>query len=639
MYQSGDRPARPARPGRARRRATTRCRTSPSPIPRSPASGMTEQQARDAGLTVRVGSTPARAVLARLHPRPRRPRPDQGRRGRRPRRARRRHRRRARPAARSSGSSPSPCTPRCRSTTLHDDDLRLPDLPPRHRDRAGGPVVSDRRATRAARAGRAAATGSTAPPRPVWSPSASCTCSSAGWPSSSPSATARAARRQPGRDASSSPQQPFGTALVWAVAVGMVLLVVWRGLEAAVGYRDEPTTPSGCASGSSRPARPSSTPSSPSAPFKVATGSGGSGRARARRHRLDHRQADGPARRPGARRRGRARRHRRRRRAAGRWPGASPTSSSSTARAAPATPGTAYRVLGRAGHVAKGIALGVVGGLFLYAAVTHEAEEVRRARPGAAHGARAAVRPGAARRDRARASRPTGCSASPGPATSTAERSPTAAVGPGRACRQGHHATCRTTTLPAPRRRRVVTPFSRRPHDRPPPHRPGETDATATSDRLYTPEELEAYARQQAAAPGPRRRRRPVRPTRSPTRSPARSGRPLPTRLRARPRPAPVGGPGRPRRAPGRPAPAPAGPVARTPRRVRRRRPAAGGTAGRAAPAPPAAPPACRRRPAALRARPPRRPAPPAAPPPSRRPPAERRRQPPGGRAPTSAGS
>ena len=76
--------------------------------------GMTEAQARDAGLTVRTGIHQAGGVLPRLHARPRRPRPGQGRRGRRPGRAGRRHRRSARPAARSSASSPSRCTPRCR---------------------------------------------------------------------------------------------------------------------------------------------------------------------------------------------------------------------------------------------------------------------------------------------------------------------------------------------------------------------------------------------------------------------------------------------------------------------------------------------------------------------------------------------
>lgn len=34
-------------------------------------------------------------------------------------------------------------------------------------------------------------------------------------------------------------QQPFGKVLVWAVALGMLLLVVWRVLEAAFGHREE----------------------------------------------------------------------------------------------------------------------------------------------------------------------------------------------------------------------------------------------------------------------------------------------------------------------------------------------------------------------------------------------------------------
>ena len=34
-------------------------------------------------------------------------------------------------------------------------------------------------------------------------------------------------------------EQPFGQALVWALAVGMFLLAVWQVLEAIFGYRDE----------------------------------------------------------------------------------------------------------------------------------------------------------------------------------------------------------------------------------------------------------------------------------------------------------------------------------------------------------------------------------------------------------------
>ena len=34
-------------------------------------------------------------------------------------------------------------------------------------------------------------------------------------------------------------QQPFGQVLVWLIAVGMLLLVLWRLLEAVAGHRDE----------------------------------------------------------------------------------------------------------------------------------------------------------------------------------------------------------------------------------------------------------------------------------------------------------------------------------------------------------------------------------------------------------------
>ncbi|MEN8674419.1 DUF1206 domain-containing protein, partial [Nocardioides sp.] len=34
-------------------------------------------------------------------------------------------------------------------------------------------------------------------------------------------------------------QQPYGEALVWLIAVGMILLVLWRLIEAALGYRDK----------------------------------------------------------------------------------------------------------------------------------------------------------------------------------------------------------------------------------------------------------------------------------------------------------------------------------------------------------------------------------------------------------------
>ena len=34
-------------------------------------------------------------------------------------------------------------------------------------------------------------------------------------------------------------EQPFGTILIWLIAIGMFLLVLWRLLEAALGHEDE----------------------------------------------------------------------------------------------------------------------------------------------------------------------------------------------------------------------------------------------------------------------------------------------------------------------------------------------------------------------------------------------------------------
>jgi hypothetical protein len=37
-------------------------------------------------------------------------------------------------------------------------------------------------------------------------------------------------------------QQPFGGVLIWLVSLGMFLLVLWKGLDAAVGHREEQDT-------------------------------------------------------------------------------------------------------------------------------------------------------------------------------------------------------------------------------------------------------------------------------------------------------------------------------------------------------------------------------------------------------------
>ena len=72
-------------------------------------------------------------------------------------------------------------------------------------------------------------------------------------------------------------QQPFGGTLVWLVAFGMVLLVIWRLLEAALGHRDE--------EGSKRMRKRAVSAGKAAiygavgiSAFKVATGSGSSGK-------------------------------------------------------------------------------------------------------------------------------------------------------------------------------------------------------------------------------------------------------------------------------------------------------------------------------------------------------------------------
>ena len=103
--------------------------------PEAAAVGMTEQEARDAGLSVRVGLDRAGDVVARLAARSRRPRTDQGGRGRRPRGPRGRHRRR--PLGRRDPRLPGRRGARSGAGGhAAQHDLRLPDLPPRDRDGA-----------------------------------------------------------------------------------------------------------------------------------------------------------------------------------------------------------------------------------------------------------------------------------------------------------------------------------------------------------------------------------------------------------------------------------------------------------------------------------------------------------------------
>ncbi|WP_137121849.1 DUF1206 domain-containing protein [Segeticoccus rhizosphaerae] len=164
-------------------------------------------------------------------------------------------------------------------------------------------------------------------------------------------------------------QQPWGTALVWAVAIGMTLLVIWQLVEAAVGHREK--------DGAGRVLHRLASVGKAivygaiaASAYQVALGSGSSGGGT---DSATARLMDLPAGQlivglvalaiaaigvglivygvqdrfvehlDGAGRRG--------------------------------STGTVYRWFGRIGYCAKGVALLVVAGLFGYAAVTHEAKK------------------------------------------------------------------------------------------------------------------------------------------------------------------------------------------------------------------------------------------------------------------------
>lgn len=160
-------------------------------------------------------------------------------------------------------------------------------------------------------------------------------------------------------------EQPFGRALVWAVAIGMVFLVLWRLLEGARGHQDADEDERRWLRVGSLGKAVVYGALAVSA-FKVAVGSGGSGGGRSTTARL----MDLPAG-PwivGAVglailgyglnqvRRGFTEKYREHLTAEGRSGDA----------------GTAYLLLGKVGYVAKGASIGVVGILFCYAATSHD---------------------------------------------------------------------------------------------------------------------------------------------------------------------------------------------------------------------------------------------------------------------------
>ncbi len=169
-------------------------------------------------------------------------------------------------------------------------------------------------------------------------------------------------------------EQPLGTALVWLVAVGMLLMVLWRGIEAAVGYREETEdkkrlrkrlVSAGKAVVYLAIAISAITVATSSSGSSGGGGGGGGGTdsTTAKIMELPGGQllvgaiglgviAVGVAMFVAAYKESYLKRL--------------------DGQGNAGNQGKATRVLGRVGHVAKGIALLVVGGLFVYAAATHE---------------------------------------------------------------------------------------------------------------------------------------------------------------------------------------------------------------------------------------------------------------------------
>jgi hypothetical protein len=164
-------------------------------------------------------------------------------------------------------------------------------------------------------------------------------------------------------------QKPFGETMVWAVAVGMFLLVLWRLIEAVFGHREE--------EGSDR-VRKRATSGLKALIYgavgvtavRVAAGSGGSGKGS---RGMTAELMDLPG---------------------GQWLvvavgvaivgyGANTAWRGWTEKFAEhletegkvGNRGAAYLLFGQVGYIAKGVSLAIVGGLFCYAGLTHEANK------------------------------------------------------------------------------------------------------------------------------------------------------------------------------------------------------------------------------------------------------------------------
>jgi Domain of Unknown Function (DUF1206) len=165
-------------------------------------------------------------------------------------------------------------------------------------------------------------------------------------------------------------QQPFGGVLIWVISIGMFLLVIWQGLEAAFGHRDE--------EGGTRVAKRLSSAGKAVvyavvgvSGIKVATGSGSSGGKGQDTMTAKLMDMTGGQLIVGV---------------IGlaiigygiyqivqAWTEKFAKKLDGEGRSGKS--GTAYIAFGKAGYAARGVAFVIVGGLFGYAAVTHDAKK------------------------------------------------------------------------------------------------------------------------------------------------------------------------------------------------------------------------------------------------------------------------
>jgi len=165
-------------------------------------------------------------------------------------------------------------------------------------------------------------------------------------------------------------QQPFGEVLVWVVVVGMVFLVAWKGLEAVVGHRDEQDDAKRARTRVMSAFKAVLYAAVAVSGFSVAThsSSGGSSQTTWTATVMD-------------------------------WPGGrllvgaiglaiigyggyqvwtawtEEFAEKLDAEGRSGRSGRAYLAFGKAGYTAKGLAIGMVGALFVYAAITHDAKK------------------------------------------------------------------------------------------------------------------------------------------------------------------------------------------------------------------------------------------------------------------------